>query len=114
MGGTRTIAIAAVAAAFLFTGRADAADDPGVIQVDIIVGQDATVSGGPIREFLCDDGNLVKLEFIENGVAMKGLRAGTTLCSFRDIASVRRVVRVVVRDPPAAPAATPPQPGSGK
>ncbi len=84
--------------AVLPLGAAVAADDPGVSRLDLVVGGDASISGGPIREFLCDDGTLVKLEFTPDGVAMKGLRAGTTLCSFRDAASVRRVVRVTVRD----------------
>ncbi len=110
----RAIAVACVAAAaLLVAGTAIAADDPGVIRVEMLVGEEATVSGGPIRNFMCDDGTLVKLEFLENSVAMKGLRAGTTLCSFRDVASVRKVVRVVVLDPAAAPSA-PAQSSSGK
>jgi hypothetical protein len=111
MMSSRAIAVATLAAALLVAGRADAADDPGVMRVEIEVGQDATLSGGPVREFLCDDGSLVKLEFRENAVALKGLRPGTTLCSFRDVTSVRRVLRVVVREPPAA---APSPPGQGK
>ncbi|MEI7705699.1 MAG: hypothetical protein WCK73_14010 [Deltaproteobacteria bacterium] len=85
---------------------AKGADDPGVSRLEILVGQEATVSGGPIRELICDDGALVSPSFTPDGVALKGLRAGTTLCSFRDAASVRKVLRVVVRE-------SPPQGGSG-
>lgn len=114
MKSIRAIAVAcATSTVLLVAGTAVAADDPGVIRVEMLVGEDATVSGGPIRNFMCDDGSLVKLEFLENAVVLKALRAGTTLCSFRDVASVRKVVRVVVRDPAAAPSA-PAQPGDGK
>jgi hypothetical protein len=97
----------ALAAALAVAPLAGAAvpDDPGVIKLEIWVGQDASISGGPIREFMCDDGNLVRLEFVDDGVAMRGLRPGTTLCSYRDAASMRRVVRVIVRQPPPRPAA---------
>jgi hypothetical protein len=97
------------AAALLLSGVGSAADDPGVIRVEMLLGQDATISGGPIRELICDDGNLVKVEYVADGVALKGLRVGTTLCSFRDAASVRQVLRVVVREPPAA---APPAPST--
>jgi hypothetical protein len=94
------LVVAAALAAVPLLGTA--ADDPGVMKLVLLVGEDATISGGPVREFLCDDGTLVKLAFVENGVAMKGLRAGSTLCSYRDVASVRRVVRVTVLEPGAA------------
>lgn len=115
MAWSRPLAVSVLAGALLLgAGAAGAADDPGVIRVEMLVGEDAVVSGGPVREFLCDDGGLVKLEFLPNGVAMRGLRAGSTLCSFRDAASVRNVVRVVVRDPPPASGATPSRSDAGR
>ncbi len=98
----KRFALAAALAAAPLAATA-APDEPGVIKLEIWVGQDASISGGPVREFMCDDGTLVRLEFIEGGVAMKGLKPGTTLCSYRDAASMRRVVRVIVRQPPPRP-----------
>lgn len=115
MAWSRPIAVSVVAGALLLgAGSAGAADDPGVIRLELFVGEDAGVSSGPVREFLCDDGGLVKLEFQANGVALRGLRAGTTICSFRDAASVRRVLRVVVRDGASPAGGTAPQPDSGR
>jgi len=99
----RRSAVALAAAAILFTATSGSgADDPGVIQMVILLGQEGTISGGPVREFLCDDGSLVKLQFTDAGVALKGLRVGTTLCSFRNASSVRQVLRVVVNPPPGS------------
>lgn len=106
-------AIAAIVVLAAPLAGAAADDEPGVIRVEMLVGQVATVSGGPIRELICDDGALVRPEYVENGVALKGLRAGNTLCSFRDAASVRRVLRVVVREPPASDGASSPAKGGG-
>ena len=114
MAWSRPLAVSVVAGALLVgAGVARAADDPGVIRMELAVGEDTMVSRGPVREFLCDDGGLVKLEFLPNGVALRGLRAGSTLCSFRDAASVRNVVRVVVREAGSAPGGTS-KPDAGK
>jgi hypothetical protein len=102
----KRFALAAALAASPLAGAA-APDEPGVIKLEIWVGQDASISGGPVREFMCDDGTLVRLEFVDDGVAMKGLRPGTTLCSYRDAASMKRIVRVIVRQPPPRPTASP-------
>ena len=110
----RRSAVTLVSAAFLFTvPYGSAADDPGVIQFEILLGQGGVISGGPVRDFLCDDGSLVKLEFSDAGVALRGLRVGTTLCSFRNPASVRQVMRVVVKAPPGASPAPQGAPSSG-
>jgi hypothetical protein len=116
MGWPRSVVVLLLSAAGLVSpGPAGAADDPGVIRVEIEVGQEATVSGGPIRELICDDGSLVKIVFNADGVAMLGLRAGSTQCSFRDAASMRRVLRVIVKDPPPRPGpSAPTAPPSGE
>ena len=59
----KRFALAAALAAAPLAATA-APDDPGVIKLEIWVGQDASISGGPIREFLCDDGTLVRLQFV--------------------------------------------------
>lgn len=76
------------------------ADDPGVVPFQVEVGQEKRISAGPIRELMCDDGSLVAPAFRDDGVVLKGLRAGTTLCSYRDVASIRTVLRVVVVESP--------------
>jgi nucleotide-binding universal stress UspA family protein len=81
------------------------ADDPGVLSIQVTVGESTPVGPGPVRNLVCDDGSLVQLVDTSNGPVMKGLRAGTTLCSLTDVYSARRVYRVVVAPPPARPLA---------
>jgi hypothetical protein len=110
----RRSAVALVFAATLLTATSgSASDDPGVVQFVVLLGQSGVISGGPVRDFLCDDGGLVKLEFTDAGVALRGMRVGTTLCSFRNPASVRQVMRVVVKAPPGASPAPQGVPSSG-
>ena len=89
------LAAGAIALAVVST-PARGADDPGVIPFQVEVGEAKRISAGPVREFICDEGGLVELAFTDAGVVLKGLRTGTTLCSFRDPSSVRMVLRVVV------------------
>jgi hypothetical protein len=103
----RPVAFALAAAALLVAVPASRADDPGVIPFELEVGASRAVSAGPIREFVCDDGSLVQAVFTDSGVALKGLREGGTLCSFRDAASMRRVLRVVVKPSGPAPSSRP-------
>jgi hypothetical protein len=106
----RPVAIVLAAAAIGLAAPASGADDPGVVPFDLQVGEARKISAGPVRELICDQGGLVEPAFTDSGVVLKGLRAGTTLCSFRDVASIRTVLRVTVLA--AAPAPSPPPKGS--
>jgi hypothetical protein len=92
------------------TTPASGADDPGVVPFQLEVGQAKRISGGPVRELICDDAGLVEPAFRDDGVVLTGMRPGTTLCSFRDVASVRTVLRVVVVTPERS---SPPPAGRG-
>jgi hypothetical protein len=96
----RPVAVVLAAGAIGLAGPASGADDPGVVPFELEVGEVKRISAGPVRELICDDGSLVAPAFRDDGVVLKGLRAGTTLCSYRDVASIRTVLRVVVVVPP--------------
>jgi hypothetical protein len=81
-----------------------AAADPGERQLTVEVGSAAPVGPAPVRNLICDDGSVVAPVDTPMGTALEGRRPGTTLCSFTDATSVRRVYRVtVVPPPPGAP-----------
>jgi hypothetical protein len=102
------IPLAVAIAASLWAGASDTrADDPGIIPLEIVVGQVTVVSSGPVRNLICDDPGLVQPVFTDAGPGLKGLRAGTTTCSMTDTLSMRRVYRVLVVAPPSAPPAAP-------
>jgi hypothetical protein len=111
----RPVAALAASVVLLAAAPGGADDDPGVIPFELETGQTVVVSTGPIRNLICDDGSLVEPVFTGQGVALKGRRAGTTLCSYQDAMSMRRVLRVVVVAPPAgsrsAPQGGAPAPG---
>jgi hypothetical protein len=93
----RSLALASLAAASLVVaGTAVAADDPGVIPLQIGVGEVAPVGPGPVRSLVCDDASLVQPTDAGGSPGLRGLRAGTTLCSVTDALSIRRTYRVVV------------------
>jgi hypothetical protein len=89
----RTLA-AALVAAFAAAGPAAAADEPPVIRLE--VGEERTPLGIMPR---CDDLALVAITVDGRGV--KGVRPGTTLCSFDRSGGggARQVYRIVVVPP---------------
>ncbi len=107
----RSVGMASLAGAVLsFAGPATAADDPGVIPMEIRVGDVVPVGPGPVRNLICDSPGLVEPTDQGGSPGLRGLRAGTTLCSLTDALSIRRTYRVVVVVPPAASS----QPGGAK
>jgi len=106
------IPVAVAIAASIWAGASNTrADDPGIIPLELVVGQVTVVSSGPVRNLICDDPSLVQSVFTDAGPGLKGLSVGTTTCSLTDTLSMRRVYRVVVV---AAPSARPSAPqGSG-
>jgi hypothetical protein len=101
----RSLALASLAAAsLLVAGSAFAADDPGVIPLQIVVGEVAPVGPGPVRSLVCDDASLVQPTDAGGSPGLRGLRAGTTLCSVTDALSIRRTYRVVVVEAAGSPA----------
>jgi hypothetical protein len=107
------IPVAVATAAFLWAAESGArADDPGVIPLEVVVGQVTVVSSGPVRSLICDDPSLVQAVFTDGGPGLKGLRAGTTTCSLTDTLSMRRVFRVAVVARPSAPTSAPQGAGS--
>jgi hypothetical protein len=106
------IPVAVAIAASLWAGASSTrADDPGIIPLELVVGQVTVVSSGPVRNLICDDPSLVQSVFTDAGPGLKGLSAGTTTCSLTDTLSMRRVYRVVVVAKPSGPSG--PQ-GAGK
>jgi hypothetical protein len=102
-----------LAACALLLGSVARADDPAVIQLEVQVGESVPVGPPPIRNLVCDDATLVKPVDVGGAPALKGLAAGTTLCSFTDSLSVRRTCRITVRDASATPGAGS-RPGPGQ
>lgn len=99
MRWSRPVAVSVVAGALvLVAGVAGAADEPGVIRLSIRVGESAPIGPGPVRNLICDDAGLVQPTDAGGAPALRGVRAGTTLCSVTDALSVRRTYRVVVVD----------------
>jgi hypothetical protein len=92
------IPAALVAGALFLAGPALAADDPGVLRMEIETGQSAPIGPPPVRNLICDDPAIVRPVDAEGAPALKALRAGSTLCSFTDSLSVRRIYRVIVKD----------------
>jgi len=98
-----SVALASLAgASLLVAGAAVAADDAGVIPVQIVVGEVAPVGPGPVRNLICDDPGLVQPTDAGGSPGLRGVRAGTTLCSLTDTLSVRRTYRVVVVEAPGS------------
>ncbi len=87
------------------------ADDPGVIPLTVDVGQVVPLGPAPVRNLICDDPAVVAPVDSPEGTALRGKSVGTTLCSFTDALSVRRVTRVTVVQPPS-PGSTPGAPTS--
>ena len=99
MAWSRPVTVTVLAGILLLgAGAARAADDPGVIPLSIRVGETAPIGPGPVRNLVCDDAGLVQPTDAGGGPALRGVRAGTTLCSVTDALSVRRTYRVVVVD----------------
>jgi len=117
MAWSRPVAVSVVAGAWiLVAGAARAADDPGVIPLSIRVGESAPIGPGPVRNLVCDDSTLIQPVEAGGGPALRGVRAGTTLCSVTDALSVRRTFRVVVidRGGTQGTGGTTPQPDAGR
>jgi hypothetical protein len=97
----RPLALALPLAALLGAAAARAADPE---TIDLLVGDETRDLGVMPR---CDDLSVVAVKASGRGV--RGLRPGTTLCSFDTSGGggIRRVVRIVVRAqlPPDAPPA---------
>jgi hypothetical protein len=108
MKWSRSVALITLAAAsILVAGSAVAADDPGVIPLQVAVGEVAPLGPGPVRSLVCDDASLVQPTDGGGSPGLRGVRAGTTLCSVTDALSIRRTYRVVVVEAGGAPS----QPG---
>jgi hypothetical protein len=80
----------------LLLSLAARADDPGVVPLTLAVGQTVPLGPAPIRNLICDDTAVVGPVDSPDGTALRGKTVGTTLCSFTDAFSVRRVTRVTV------------------
>lgn len=108
MKWSRSVALITLAAAsVLVAGSAVAADDPGVIPLQVAVGEVAPLGPGPVRSLVCDDASLVQPTDVGGSPGLRGVRAGTTLCSVTDALSIRRTYRVVVVEAVGSPS----QPG---
>lgn len=91
------------------------ADDAGEIPVTLAVGDSVLVGPPPVRQAICDDGDVVELIDTAQGPALRGRKPGTTVCSFLNALSIRQVYRVTVIGSPedgagggsSAPARTP-------
>ena len=105
-------AAVAIAASLWAGASGTRADDPGVIPLELVVGQVTVVSSGPVRNLICDNPSLVQSVFTDAGPGLKGLSAGTTTCSLTDTMSTRRVYRVVVVAPPSSAPSKPQGSGS--
>ncbi len=77
------------------------ADDPGVVPMTLAVGQTVPLGPAPVRNLICDDTAVVGPVDSTEGTALRGKSVGTTLCSFTDALSVRRVTRVTVVPSPS-------------
>ena len=107
----RSVAMASLAGAALsVAGPAAAADDPGVIPMEIRVGEVVPVGPGPVRNLICDSPGLVEPTDQGGSPGLRGLSAGTTLCSLTDALSIRRTYRVVVVESGGSSS----RPGNGK
>ncbi len=93
----------------LLLSLAARADDPGVVPITLTVGQAVPLGPAPVRNLICDDTSVVGPIDSPDGTALRGKSVGTTLCSFTDALSVRRVTRVTVVAPPSPGSA----PGAG-
>jgi len=109
-------AVFVLAAALAVAAQPAHADDPGEVPVVLTVGAATPVGPAPVRQVICDDASVVQLLDTDQGPALKGVGPGTTLCSFVDALSMRRVYRVtVVAVPsPGPPPPPPPPPGGSK
>ncbi len=99
MRRNRSLVLAVSAAVALAAAGSARADDPAIVPVEIDVGGAAPIGPPPVRNLVCDDASIVAPVDVGGAPALKGLRPGTTLCSFVDTLSVRRVYRIVVKAP---------------
>jgi hypothetical protein len=107
----RTVAAAALAVAILGAPAAAPAQVPGETALTLPVGESAPVGPPPVRNAICDDPSVARLEDGPSGPVLRAVAPGTTRCSMTDAVSVRRLYRItVVPAPPATPA--PPAAGS--
>jgi hypothetical protein len=102
------IAAATAALALAAAGASVRAQAPAEEVVALQVGDAVPVGPAPVRNVICDDPSVVRLEDGPMGPVLRGLTPGKTRCSLTDAASVRRHYRVtVVAAPPGAPAPGP-------
>jgi hypothetical protein len=105
MPAARVRRLLVAAAVALAAGEGVRAQDPAEDVVALQVGEAAPVGPAPVRNVICDDPSVVRLEDGPTGPVLKGLSPGKTRCSLTDAVSVRRFYRVtVVAAPPGAPA----------
>jgi hypothetical protein len=102
------LALAAAVSALALAAPAWA-EDLAEIPIALQVGDAAPVGPAPVRNAICDDPSVVRLEDGPMGPVLRGLSPGKTRCSLTDAVSVRRFYRVtVVPAPPGTPASSPP------
>lgn len=99
-------ALRLLAATVLLCAASARADDPGIVPLELVVGEPVVVSQGPVRGLLCDDGSLVEATEVKGLPALVGRRPGRTLCSLTNAVSLRVVYRVTVREPGGAAGGT--------
>jgi hypothetical protein len=65
----------------------------------LAVGEVRIVTGGPVRQVICDDPKVVEIASTPAGNGFRGLSPGETTCSLGTIEGVRRTYRITVRAP---------------
>ena len=98
----RVLGVALPLALLVASDPSRADDDPGVIPMQVVLGETASLGVGPVRNLICDDPSLVRPVDTSSGPGLLALRLGKTLCSVTDAVSMRRVYRVEVVPPGGA------------
>ncbi|HXN55660.1 MAG TPA: hypothetical protein VN874_05285 [Myxococcales bacterium] len=99
-------AAALCAAAFPAAAQDDAGPAPqarGPVLLRIEVGQTVSLGAAMGTPVTCDDGSLVERTSGPSGLALRGLKPGTTNCSLVTAAFTTVRYRVRVVEPPPAP-----------
>ena len=77
--------------------QASSAEEPRFeTQLELRVGETAIVTPGPVRNVLCDRGDVVERVATEQGNGFRGLAPGETTCTLVTADSVRRTFHVKV------------------
>jgi hypothetical protein len=104
----RLLCAAALCAAALPARAQEDAGTPaprarGVVPLRIEVGQTVSLGAAMGTPMICDDGSLVERTSGPSGLALRGLKPGTTICSLTTAAFTTVKYRVRVVEPPPAP-----------